>query len=141
MAVQAFEYQMARPVRVPVEDLPSGFGEPARSGRRHLRVVREDERANRPRLRLTRRGRLVRTLLVFGALSLLSLMAVARWTSPDLPPTHSVVVQQGQSLSQIAAQELPMVPTETASLRIRIANGLNSSVVMDGQSLVIPGAE
>ncbi|WP_141631137.1 LysM peptidoglycan-binding domain-containing protein [Mobilicoccus pelagius] len=81
----------------------------------------------------------MRTLAVFGALCLLALVAAARWASPDLPPTHSVTVRPGQTLLEIATEELPMVPTEAAALRIRLANGLNSSVVMAGQSLVIPG--
>jgi len=150
MTIQAYECRAARREQVAVASIPAMGGEIVLGGEevvggsvsrapRHLRVVREDERVARPGLRLTRRGRLVRTLLVFGALSLLSLVLAARWAAPDLPPTHSVTVREGQSLSQIAEQELPMIPAQAAALRIRLANGMSSSVVMSGQSLVIPG--
>lgn len=107
--------------------------------RPQLRLVRDDEVAQPVRLRLTARGRLVRTLAVFGALSLLALMAWARLTAPVLPPTHAVTVESGQTLTQIAAEELPMVPLQAAVVRIQSANGLNSTAVVAGQDLIIPG--
>lgn len=107
--------------------------------RPQLRLVRDDEVAQPVRLRLTARGRLVRTLAVCGALSLLALMAWARLTAPVLPPTHAVTVESGQTLTQIAAEELPMVPLQAAVVRIQSANGLNSTAVVAGQDLIIPG--
>ncbi len=107
--------------------------------RPQLRLVRDDEVAQPVRLRLTARGRLVRTLAVFGALSLLALMEWARLTAPVLPPTHAVTVESGQTLTQIAAEELPMVPLQAAVVRIQSTNGLNSTAVVAGQDLIIPG--
>lgn len=106
-----------------------------------LRVVRDDEVHLASRLRLTARGRLACTLLAFGLMSLVVLMMWARLTAPVLPATHAVTVESGQTLSQIAAQELPMVPLEAAVVRIQLANGLNSSAVVTGQALVIPGSD
>lgn len=130
MTAQAWSYgHDVLPARVPVER-PS-----------HLRVVLEGERVHAPRLHLTRRGRLVRTLVVFGVVSLVVLMAFARLTAPQLPPTHTVTVETGQTLTQIAAERLPMVPLDAAVVRIQMANGLNGSILVAGQEIVIPGAE
>ncbi|MDO5626718.1 MAG: LysM peptidoglycan-binding domain-containing protein [Mobilicoccus sp.] len=116
------------------ESLPGGG-----DSRPGLRVVGEHERLVVPPLRLTRRGRLVRTLVVFGIVSLLALMAFARLTAPQLPPTHVVTVQPGQTLTQIAGEALPMVPLDAAVVRIQMANGLNGSILLAGQEIVIPG--
>lgn len=129
---------------------PAGLAHPYRTGRTapvrpRLRVVTPEDAPVRVRsathapVRLTARGRLVRTLLVFGALSLLALLLTARLTAQQLPATHSVTVGAGQTLSQIAAEELPMVPLEAAVVRIQLANGLNGTQVVAGQDLVIPG--
>lgn len=140
MTIEAAQIPVAWPLRGRPHD-----GDIPPSRPRHLRVVREGEgvqRASAPgRLRLTRRGRLVRTLAAFGVVSLFALLAWSRVTAPVLPPTHAVTVEQGQTLSQIAADELPMVPLEAAVLRITIANGLSSRSVMAGQALIIPGRD
>lgn len=115
--------------------------------RPRLRLVDPDKLAGpvapyraRRRVRLTARGRLVRTLLTFGALCLLALVALARLSAPALPPSHAVTVDRGDTLTQIAAEELPMVPVEAAVVRIQLANGLNGTHVVAGQNLVIPGS-
>ena len=65
----------------------------------------------------------------------------ARFGLPKAEPTldsRVVVVQAGQTLSEIAVRELPDLPMGTAGAEIQIANKLNTSHVHAGQQLVIP---
>jgi hypothetical protein len=93
-----------------------------------------------PRLRLTRRGRLV--LLVaaaaVGAVVALVLAIAVATGSAASAADHAVTVQPGQTLSEIALREMPGLAMREAVARIQIANDLPSSHVSAGQSLVIP---
>lgn len=93
----------------------------------------------RPGLRLTRRGRLTRTLVCFGVLCLLVSLAFARLTAPGpLVADHATVVQPGQTLTDIARTQLSAHPVEHGVEMLRELNGMNSTVVVAGQSLLIP---
>lgn len=142
----------AAPVLAPDEPIVGAV--PVGDGRRgHLRLVGLDYRtsvvgrpsagrpaaAGRSRRRLTRRGRLVRSLtLVATVLVLALLVGGALGTADAAAPGETVTVRPGDTLSQIAATELPGVPLDQAVVRIQHANGLNSLHVQAGQELVIP---
>jgi LysM repeat protein len=115
-------------------------GHPSADRRGHLRVVAEGERRSRirrVRLRITRRGRLTLTSTVGLLIAVLaaSLLGV---TGPA-GASSAVLVQPGQTLSQIAAQQLPGVPLSQAVVDIQRANRLSGTSVAAGQELVIPG--
>lgn len=99
-------------------------------------------RALRPEpVRLTRRGRLLRTLAVFGAACLLLSLALARLSAPGpLVADHAVTVEPGQTLTQIARTQLPQWPLDRSVAALRELNGMNSTVVVAGQSLLIPAS-
>ena len=109
-------------------------------GRRHLQVVPEVRM--RPvtrsgRLRLTRAGRLALTVLIT---LLLSGVALAVMTPRAVSsPQRVVTVHAGQTLSELAATLMPEVTPAEGVARIQIANRLNSTHVLAGQQLVIPG--
>ncbi|MGB3257209.1 MAG: LysM peptidoglycan-binding domain-containing protein [Ornithinimicrobium sp.] len=105
---------------------------------RHLRLVPalEVRTEPRPRLHITRRGRLVATMSVMVALA-----AVAAITLTMVLPAsgaREVVVQSGQTLSQIAASELPGVPLDRAIMDLQLANDMSSLHVQSGQTLQLP---
>ena len=113
---------------------------PARPARPHLVAVPcGDEVAPRSvqPLRLTRAGRLTITL------SALALLVVAAMTMLPRPSSatvidHATTVQQGQTLSEIAARQLPQLPVADAVARIQVANNLPTNQVRTGQALLIP---
>ncbi|KRE41155.1 hypothetical protein ASG74_14815 [Knoellia sp. Soil729] len=97
-------------------------------------AVRE---VSQPTLRLTRIGR----LFISGAIVLAALVAAfLAFTggAAASPPVETVTVQQGQTLSQIAAEHLSGVSVATGVAEIQAANDLSSAQVRAGQSLVIP---
>lgn len=51
---------------------------------------------------------------------------------------HATTVSAGQTLSEVAAVQLPSLPVNDAVARIQLANGLNTFQVHAGQSLLIP---
>ncbi len=53
---------------------------------------------------------------------------------------HATTVAEGQTLSHIAATELPSLPVGEAVAQIQLANNLSSAHVHAGQVLVIPTA-
>lgn len=90
-------------------------------------------------VRLTRRGRLVRTLVAFAVLCLLASLAVARLAAPGpLVADRVVIVQPGQTLTQIAREQLPQRPVAEGIELLRELNAMNSTVLVAGQSLLIP---
>ncbi len=110
---------------------------PAPTGR-HLRLVPAPEAlfAPAPRLQITRKGRLVATI---GAV--VALAAVAAITLALVLPAAAaseVIVQPGQTLSEIAGSELPGVPLDRAIVQVQLANDMSSVQVQSGQTLVIP---
>lgn len=117
--------------------VPDG-GEPAR--RRHLRLVPtgpEVQVAPR-RSRLTRRGRLAVTLLVTAAVLTLAVTMASGLGAPTGVAQPVVTVAPGQTLSEVAAAELPQLPVRDAVVQLQLANGLNSLQVHAGQVLVVP---
>lgn len=126
---------------------------PSRTTRPRLRLVRPDERdcpdgcihldgyvdrSVLPATRLTRRGRFVITLMATVALAALavSLTAPADAAPPGID--HATTVSAGQTLSEVAASQLPGLPVPDAVARLQLTNGLNSSQVHAGQVLLIP---
>jgi|APMI01.1.fsa_nt_gi hypothetical protein len=110
--------------------------------RKHLALVPplvEVPEPPRPRSGLTQRGRLVRTLLVFTLLMIGLLHLVDGAPPPaDLSVDHVATVRSGQTLTQIAAQELPALSVEEGVRRIRIVNALQATGLYPGQTLQIP---
>lgn len=97
-----------------------------------------------PRLRLTRRGRLV--VGVAACLPLLAAVMMGGALRADAgsaldergPATSVVVVQAGESLWQIAKAVAPDAdPRETLTV-IRDLNGLGDRAVVAGESIVVP---
>ncbi|HPB72785.1 MAG TPA: LysM peptidoglycan-binding domain-containing protein [Phycicoccus sp.] len=124
--------------------------EVVRMPRRHLTLVpagpevRAEAGAEAP-LRLTRRGRLaVAGLLVGGAV--LGSAISGGWgvagadPAASARPATTVTVVWGDTLSQVAARELPTLPIAEGVARIQLANRLNTTAISAGQTLVIPAS-
>lgn len=88
-------------------------------------------------LRLTRAGRLAITVSVAVALVVLAIALFPGGASGTVVD-HSTTVQSGQTLSEVAARELPQLPLRDAVAQIQVANDLSSEQVHAGQSLLIP---
>jgi hypothetical protein len=106
--------------------------------RGHLRLVPApmSQSAGPAPLRLTRRGRLTVTLSTLAAL-VLALAAVLLTVLPA-DAGSEIVVQPGQTLSEIAATHLPELTLDRAMVQIQLANGMNTGQVQAGQTLMIP---
>ena len=111
---------------------------PSRPVRPQLRLVGPGERAFVPDTRLTRRGRLLITLVVTAAAMALA-VGIATSVNAAAPQIdHATTVFAGQTLSEVAAAQLPGLPINEAVARIQLANDMNTSQVHAGQSLLIP---
>ena len=111
---------------------------PSRPVRPQLRLVGPGERAFVPDTRLTRRGRLLITLVVSAAAMALA-VGIATSVSAAAPQIdHATTVFAGQTLSEVAATQLPGLAIDEAVAQIQLANGLNTLQVHAGQSLLIP---
>lgn len=89
--------------------------------------------------RLTRRGRLAVTVSTTLAVALATALAVGLLGAAGAAEAEqTVVIQPGQTLSQVAAEELPGLPLDRAIVEIQQANRLSTSQVAAGQELVIP---
>jgi len=93
--------------------------------------------ATEPPLRLTRLGRLVIALAIATAMALLGVGLAGQLATASSAP-RAVTVVSGDTLSEIAARELPGLPIADGVIEIQLANGLSSSQVSAGQALVIP---
>lgn len=94
-----------------------------------------------PKVRLTRRGRLLVLIMVLACLAGLFLLSAGRseaGSQASVATTTRVVVQPGQTLWQVAAEAMPGTDTREAITHIRELNALTSSVVRPGQALVVP---
>lgn len=116
---------------------------PSRTARPQLRLVGPGERAWVPATRLSRRGRLLITLMVSAAALTLAVVLATSVSAAapqiDAPQiNHVTTVSVGQTLSEVAAAHLPGLPINEAVARIQLANDLNTSQVRAGQSLLIP---
>ena len=91
-------------------------------------------------LRLTRAGRLAITLTVDAVLLALATVALISraGAAPATVADHAVTVTAGQTLSEIAARELPGLPVADAVAELQLANNLPSAHVHAGQVLVVP---
>lgn len=89
-----------------------------------------------PHLRITRRGRLVRTVGI--VLVIASLAAAAMLMVSPASATIEVQVKPGQTLSEIASTHLPSMPLDRAMVAVQIENNLNSAQLQAGQRIVIP---
>ena len=94
-------------------------------------------RATQPPLRLTRLGRLVIALVVATAIAVLGVGLAGQLATASSAP-RTVTVVAGDTLSEIAARELPGLPIADGVIEIQLANGLSSSQVSAGQALLIP---
>lgn len=95
-----------------------------------------------PTIRLTRRGRLVITMMATVALLALALVlvvALATTVYAGVPQIdHTTKVSAGQTLSEVAVTQLPGLTVNDAVARIQLANGMNTLQVHAGQLLMIP---
>lgn len=113
------------------------------AGRPHLVLVPTGReavaaaRAAAPAMRLTRFGRLVRTVLVAGVISVLGVGLAGQLASAS-GDARTVTVRSGQTLSGIAARELPELSVTDGVVELQVANGLSTSQIHTGQQLVIP---
>lgn len=90
-----------------------------------------------PALRLTRTGRQV----VSGSVLLVALVTATVGLTGGAAASsapHRVTVEQGQTLSQIAAEHMSGTSIASAVAELRLANGLGTAQVRAGQQIVIP---
>ncbi len=88
-------------------------------------------------LSLTRRGRLV--LLVLVALAVAAVVVLAGIGGAGAAqPDRTVTVLPGQTLSEVAAAELPELSISEGIVALQLANSLNTAQVSAGQELVVP---
>jgi len=126
-------------------------GETGRAGMRQTVRVRDTQLAPlRPAVRLTRRGRIVVTILMTAACLLLTALAwmavAARAQAADggLPPgavyrnLTSVVVRPGQTLWSIASQAEPAADPRAVVQQIIDLNALSGISIEPGQRLLVP---
>jgi hypothetical protein len=111
---------------------------PSRTARPQLRLVAPDERAFVPETRISRRGRLLITLVVSAAALTLAVGFAASVNAGAPQIDHATTVFAGQTLSEVAAAQLPGLSINEAVARIQLANEMNTSQVHAGQSLLIP---
>ena len=117
---------------------PAPVRMPSRTARPQLRLVGPGERTFVPATSLTRRGRLLITVMVSAAALTLVLVLATSGSAAAPQIDHATTVGAGQTLSEVAAAQLPSLPINEAVARIQLANGLNTSQVQAGQSLLIP---
>ena len=119
-------YAVPRPLRRPERPrlvlVPTGSAVPA---------------AQRPALRLTRTGRLALTSSVLLVALVVAFVGLTGGASATSAPER-VTVEQGQTLSQIAAEHMGGTSIASAVAELRLANGLGSAQVRAGQQIVIP---
>jgi hypothetical protein len=112
-----------------------------RPARPQLRLVPTgDAVAARPAapVRLTRRGRLAITLTVAAVIAVFAFLMAPGPSVPTTTIDHAATVAAGQTLSEIAATQLPKLAVSEAVAQIQLANNLNTSDVHAGQTLLIP---
>jgi len=91
-------------------------------------------------LRITRFGRLLATVTAAVVVVVLA-TAMLGWRSAGaLAVDHAVTVAPAQTLSDIAATELPGLSVTEAVAQIQLANRMSTSQVHAGQQLLIPVA-
>ena len=117
---------------------------PARPSRPRLVLVPTGDAVAIPAggpLRLTRAGRLAITIAVTALLlaaGLLALASAGTGAATTAPVDHAVTVVEGQTLSEVAARELPGLPVAEGVAQLQLVNNLPSAQVHAGQVLVVP---
>jgi hypothetical protein len=91
-----------------------------------------------PSLRFTSRRRFVITVVTIFAIAALALVLAASVDAAAPAIDHTTIVSSGDTLSAIAAAQLPSLPIRDGVSRIQLFNGLNSYQVHAGQTLLIP---
>lgn len=89
-------------------------------------------------VRITRRGRLALVVLVVALAAVLGMVGLRGAGAAE--PLRTVTVGAGQTLSEVAAVELPGLSVSQGILAIQLANSLSTAQVSAGQELVIPRA-
>jgi len=106
------------------------------AGRAASATVRQPQPA---KLRLTRRGQIVLTLLVTGLLlAMFSLGRFSAGAAGDPVPHRTVVVHSGDTLWSIAASAAPSADPRVTVEKIRVLNHLDGGAVQVGQQLQLP---
>ena len=96
--------------------------------------VAHGERAH---LRLTRFGRLTVTVATLAVVIALGIGLTSQLASAAVPG-RLLTVESGQTLSQIAARELPGVSVREGVVSLQLANALSTDQVHAGQQLLVP---
>jgi hypothetical protein len=78
------------------------------------------------------------TLMAAVAVTILAVTVANSVGAASPQIDHATTVSAGQTLSEVAATQLPSLPIHSAVARIQLANGLSSSQVHAGQLLLIP---
>lgn len=87
-------------------------------------------------LRITRRGRLALFAVALAAATSLGVSGLSGAGAAEAP--FVVTVAPGQTLSEIAASQLPDLSVSNAIVAIQLENELSTAQVSAGQRLVIP---
>ncbi len=113
--------------------------QPPASQRPHLVVLPGGaaEPSDSRGLRITARGRLALVVLIVALAAALGFAGLRSAGAAE--PVRVVTVDTGQTLSEIAAAELPDHSISAGIVAIQVANGLSTAQVSAGQQLVIPG--
>lgn len=88
-------------------------------------------------LRLTRAGRLALSSTVLMLALVAAFIGLTGGAAASSVPER-VTVEQGQTLSQIAAEHMSGTSIASDVAELRLANGLGSAQVRAGQEIVIP---
>ncbi|WP_226345323.1 LysM peptidoglycan-binding domain-containing protein [Agilicoccus flavus] len=92
-------------------------------------------------LRLTRRFRLLRTMVVlFLAASAVFALQGRLFGSAPMEADHATTIRPGQTLSDVAVEQLPGVPVARGVAMIAELNGLASADVPVGRTILVPAA-
>jgi LysM repeat protein len=114
----------------------SSRGRPARP---QLRLVPTGRDVRATPMRLSRRGRLAVTVVVLTAVLAVTVVLAAGSGAAE-PVQRTTTVSSGQTLSEVAAEQLPELPLGEGVLQLQLANHLSSTQVHAGQTLLIPAA-
>jgi LysM repeat protein len=110
------------------------------SARPQLRLVPTGRDVRPAHLRLNRRGRLAVTLVVAAAVLALTVVVAAGSGAAEPVVQGTTTVTAGQTLSEVAAQQLPGLPVGDGVARLQLVNHLTSTQIHAGQILLLPAA-
>lgn len=91
-------------------------------------------------IRLTKRGRRVVGLLILLPLAVVMWFSAGRGAiaAGTAPTVHTVVVQPGQSLWDLAVEANPLADPRETIFRIKQLNGFTGSELVPGQGVLVP---